>query len=112
MKKEYHKPTIVIERFEMSQHIATCEHIMVANQAIREGCDADNPDNENQNQMPGYIEYQKQEGYPFRRDIPTVPPTVPDNLFYTDIAGTSCQINGENMYCNTNGGSDTFLFTS
>lgn len=112
MRKIYCKPRIEIEKFELSQHIATCEHIMVTNQAIREGCDADNPQDKDQSEAKNYFWYQEKPGIPLARYTPSAPQSIPDNLFYKDIAGTRCQVDGENMYCHTNGGSDTFLFTS
>lgn len=83
MKKAYKKPMAVIESFELSQHIASCQNIMVSNQAIRQGCDADSKD-----------------------------PSFPMNdLFYSDISQT-CITDGSDMYCYTNGVSDTFVFIS
>ena len=41
MKKQYCKPLAVVENFALSQHIASCQNVMVSNLAIREGCDAD-----------------------------------------------------------------------
>lgn len=83
MKKVYQKPLAIIEKFELSQHIAACQNAMMPNHAIRQGCDAD--------PKPGS--------------------GAPPNLFYTDLA-ISCKVDGEDMYCYTEGGSDTFVFTS
>lgn len=84
MKKAYKKPLAVIENFELSQHIAACQYLMVSNQAIREGCDADAKD-------------------------PTKFPV--NNIFYSKIS-EDCITDGESMYCYGNGGSDTFVFIS
>lgn len=85
MKKAYQKPLAVIENFELSQHIAACQNLMVSNQAIREGCDADpKPDSSSM---------------------------APPDLFYTDL-GQACGVDGSDMYCYTKGGSDTFVFIS
>lgn len=84
MKKAYQKPLAVIENFELSQHIAACQNLMVSNQAIRKGCDADAKD----------------------------PSTFPvDNVFYSAIAD-ACKTDGSDMYCYTNGADETFVFIS
>lgn len=84
MKKAYQKPLAVIENFELSQHIAACQNLMVSNQAIRNGCDADAKD----------------------------PSTFPvNNVFYSAIS-TACKTDGSEMYCYGNGGSDTYVFIS
>ena len=85
MKKVYTKPLAVIENFELSQHIAACQNIMVANSAIRDGCDADPKPGSGSIASP--------------------------NLFYTDLA-KDCTVDGEDMYCYTTGGTSTFVFTS
>ena len=85
MKKAYKKPLAVIENFELSQHIAACQNLMVSNQAIRNGCDADPKDNTSM---------------------------APAGLFYTALTDVVCVVDGEDMYCYTEGGSDTFVFTS
>ena len=84
MKKVYQKPLAVIENFELSQHIAACQNLMVSNQAIRNGCDADAKD----------------------------PNTFPvNNVFYSAIT-EACQKDGSDMYCYTNGADETFVFIS
>lgn len=85
MKKAYKKPLAVIENFELSQHIAACQNLMVSNQAIRNGCHA-NPKNDTSIAPPG--------------------------LFYTALTNDTCTVDGEDMYCYTEGGSDTFVFIS
>ena len=85
MKKVYQKPLAVIENFELSQHIAACQYLMVSNQAIRNGCHADPKDNTSM---------------------------APAGLFYTALTNDMCTVDGEDMYCYTGGGSDTFVFTS
>ena len=85
MKKAYKKPLAIIENFELSQHIAACQNIMVSNMAIRDGCDAD------------------------AKDSSSFPVS---DLFYTDLGGSRCRVDGEDMYCYTEGGSDTFVFIS
>ena len=35
MKKQYCKPLAVVENFALSQHIASCQNVMVSNLAIR-----------------------------------------------------------------------------
>lgn len=86
MKKAYKKPLAVIENFELSQHIAACQNPMVRNEAIREGCSAD--------------------------PKPDSPSMAPPGLFYTALTNDMCNVDGEDMYCYTEGGSDTFVFTS
>ena len=85
MKKAYKKPLAVIENFELSQHIAACQNLMVSNQAIRNGCNADP-----------------------KGDAPM----VPAGLFYTALTNAMCNVDGEQLYCYTNGVDDTFVFTS
>lgn len=85
MKKAYKKPLAIIENFELSQHIAACQNLMVSNQAIRNGCHAD-PKNDTSIAPPG--------------------------LFYTALTNDTCTVDGEDMYCYTEGGSDTFVFIS
>lgn len=85
MKKAYKKPLAIIENFELSQHIAACQNLMVSNQAIRNGCDAD-PKNDTS--------------------------IAPHGLFYTALTNDTCTVDGEDMYCYTEGGSDTFVFIS
>lgn len=84
MKKVYQKPLAIIEKFELSQHIAACQNAMTPNQAIREGCHA--------NPKPGS--------------------EAPSGLFYQALTDDTCSVDGEDLYCYTNGGSDTFVFTS
>lgn len=84
MKKVYQKPLAIIEKFELSQHIAACQNAMTPNQAIRQGCNAD----------------------------PKPDSGVPSGLFYTALTNDACTVDGEDMYCYTKGGSDTFVFTS
>lgn len=86
MKKAYQKPLAVIENFELSQHIAACQNLMVSNQAIREGCDADPKSGSSSIAPPG--------------------------LFYTALTNDVCQVDGSDMYCYTKGGTNTFVFTS
>ena len=84
MKKQYCKPLAVVENFALSQHIASCQNVMVSNLAIREGCDADAKD----------------------------PVSFPvSDLFYTDLS-KHCAVDGSDMYCYINGGGDTYVFTS
>ena len=85
MKKVYKKPLAVIENFELSQHIAACQNLMVANSAIRDGCNAD--------------------------PKPGTSSIAPPDLFYTDLT-PACTVDGEDMYCYTEGGSNTFVFIS
>ena len=86
MKKAYTKPLAVIENFELSQHIAACQNLMVSNQAIREGCHADpKPDSSS---------------------------IAPPGLFYTALTDDTCTVDGEDMYCYTKGGTSTFVFIS
>lgn len=84
MKKAYKKPLAVIENFELSQHIAACQNLMVSNQAIRTGCTADAKDPD---------------------EFPV------NNVFYSKLT-PNCKTDGESMYCYGNGGSDTFVFIS
>lgn len=86
MKKVYQKPLAVIENFELSQHIAACQNLMVSNQAIREGCHADpKPDSSS---------------------------IAPPGLFYKALTDDTCTVDGEDMYCYTKGGTSTFVFIS
>lgn len=86
-KKEYRKPEVFIERFELSQHIADCMHSMKPNTAIREGCSADSTDPEWEAEQVFYL-------------CPGWPKT------------SACKVDGEDMYCLTKGGSNTFVFIS
>lgn len=86
MKKAYQKPLAVIENFELSQHIAACQNVMVSNQAIRNGCHAD--------PKPGSSSI------------------APPGLFYTALTNDMCSVDGEDMYCYTNGADETFVFIS
>ena len=84
MKKIYKKPEVLIESFELSQHIASCQHpIKNKTSEIQAGCSADVPD----------IGVEK--------------------LFYEDPNGNNiCQVDGSDRFCKTNGGNDTFVFSS
>lgn len=83
MKKVYTKPMVMIENFELSQHIATCNFpIKDKTQAVKAGCHANVPD-------LGVV-----------------------GLFYTSLDNDTCTVDGEGMYCYTNGGSETFVFSS
>ena len=85
MKKIYKKPEVLIESFELSQHIASCDHpIKNKTNVIKAGCSADVPD----------------------MGITT--------LFYVaDLNGTSaCQTDGSEIFCKTNGGNDAYVFSS
>lgn len=85
MKKVYKKPEVLIESFELSQHIASCDHpIKNKTLVIQDGCSADVPD----------------------IGIKT--------LFYVaDLnGGSSCQTDGSDMFCKTNGGNDIYIFSS
>lgn len=86
MKKAYQKPLAVIENFELSQHIAACQNLMVSNQAIRNGCDAD--------PKPDYSSM------------------IPSGLFYQALDNDVCAVDGEQLYCYTNGADETFVFIS
>lgn len=82
MKKVYKKPTVIIEEFKLSQHIAACkEPIKNKTSAVQEGCQA---------------------------DVPSLGIT---GLFYTDL-GNACTVDGEDFYCYTKGGSENFVFSS
>lgn len=84
MKKAYTKPMVMVESFELSQHIANCQHLINnKKQAIMEGC---------------------------RADISEVAP----NVFYTAIEGSlyPCITDGEDMYCYTKDAENTFVFSS
>lgn len=83
MKKVYKKPVVVIENFELSQHIAACQ-VPIKNKtyAVKEGCHAD---------APGLGEV---------------------GLFYWKIPGNTCAVDGEQFYCYTNGGNEAFVFSS
>ena len=85
MKKVYQKPLAVIENFELSQHIAACQNIMVSNQAIRNGCSADPKDDTSM---------------------------APAGLFYQVLTDDMCTVDGEQLYCYTNGADETFVFIS
>lgn len=85
MKKVYSKPLAVIETFELSQHIAACQNLMVSHHAIRNGCSADPKD-----------------------DTSMAPP----GLFYTALTDDVCAVDGEQLYCYTNGADETFVFIS
>ena len=85
VKKIYKKPEVLIESFELSQHIASCDHpIKNKTSVIQAGCSADVP------------------------DMSIVA------LFYkADPNGnSSCQIDGSDRFCKTNGGNDNFVFSS
>lgn len=83
MKKIYEKPLVVIESFELSQHIAACQFpIKDKTQAVKEGCQA------------------------------SVPDLGVKGLFYMSLDNDTCTVDGEDMYCYTNGGSETFVFSS
>lgn len=79
MKKKYIKPTVYVESFELSQHIASCgtrgeNGVVVKNSLINEGC------NITGNDWTGV-------------DI--------TGNFFTAIKDTKCYIDNE-MYCYTN----------
>lgn len=85
MKKRYEKPQAMIESFELSQHIASCDYpIKNKTSVIQEGCSADVPD-------MGIIA-----------------------LFYAadPNSNSSCQTDGSDMFCKTNGGNNTYVFSS
>ena len=85
VKKIYKKPEVLIESFELSQHIASCDHpVKNKTYEIQAGCSADVPD----------------------IGIAT--------LFYVaDPNGSSsCQTDGSDMFCKTNGGNNTYVFSS
>lgn len=83
MKKKYEKPMALIENFELSQHIAMRQFpIRDKSQAVKEGCYANVPD------------------------------LGVTGLFYTSLDNDACTVDGEDMYCYTNGGSETFVFNS
>lgn len=85
MKKIYKKPEVLIESFELSQHIASCDHpIKNKTSVIQEGCSA---------------------------DVPDIGITT---LFYVaDPNGnSSCQTDGSDMFCKTNGANNTYVFSS
>lgn len=85
VKKIYKKPEVLIESFELSQHIASCDHpIKNKTLVIQEGCSADVPD----------VEITK--------------------LFYVAAPNgdSSCQIDGSDMFCKTNGANNTYVFSS
>lgn len=83
MKKVYTKPIVVIENFELSQHIAACSFpIKDKTTAVKEGCHA------------------------------SVPGLGITGLFYQSLDNDTCAVDGEDMYCYTNGGSETFVFSS
>lgn len=83
MKKVYKKPTVIIEEFKLSQHIAACKNpIKDKNQAVKEGCNA---------------------------NVPSLGIT---GLFYTKLDNDICTVDGEDMYCYTKGGSENFVFSS
>ena len=88
MKKVYKKPEVLIESFELSQHIASCQHpIKNKTSEIQAGCTA---------------------------DVPEIGVTT---LFYIPdpndtSSSSSCKTDGSDMFCKTNGGNDTFVFSS
>lgn len=84
MKKAYTKPMVMIESFELSQHIAAC-HFQVTNknQAIKDGCNGE------VNDIFGNIK-----------------------LFYHAIANNQCEQDGEDIYCYTTGGPANSVFSS
>lgn len=83
MKKVYKKPMVVIEEFNLSQHIAACQQpIKNKTSAVKAGCSA---------------------------DVPSLGIT---GLFYTAVENSACTVDGENIYCYTKGGSDAFVFSS
>lgn len=85
VKKIYKKPEVLIESFELSQHIASCEHpVKNKTSAIQEGCSA---------------------------DVPDIGITT---LFYAadPNSNSSCQTDGSDMFCKTNGGNNTYVFSS
>lgn len=85
MKKKYAKPTVFVESFELSQHIAACQNpIKNKNLAVKSGCSAD------------------------------IPSIGDSNVFYTSISleYNYCTVDGEDMYCYTEGTPDEFVFSS
>lgn len=80
---------VVIESFELSQHIAACAYpIKNKEHAVREGCNAD---------VPTLID--PINGLPV------------EDMFYTSIVST-CRTDGEKYYCYTKNASETFVFSS
>ena len=82
MKKVYKKPIVMIEEFSLSQHIAACQEPV------------------------------KNKTSAVKQGCTANVPTLGiEGLFYTAL-GKACTVDGEDMYCYTKGGSESYVFSS